>query len=193
MPPKPKFTKEEIVAAGVQITRESGLDAVTSRELGVRLGSSARPIFTVFDNMEELNDQIRIAAKEIYKEYVRKGIREKKAFRGVGAAYIRFAIEEPRLFKILFMRERGNLTNLEKTLVSIEDNYETILQSVQEPNNLNISEAKWLYQHLWVYTHGIATMCATGLCVFTGTEIEKMLTEVFSSLLMKVKSGSIND
>ena len=48
MPPKAKFTKNEIVEAAMQIVREQGLEAVTSRELGKRLGSSACPIFTVF-------------------------------------------------------------------------------------------------------------------------------------------------
>ena len=55
MPPKARFSKEEIVSMALQITREHGIGAVTARELGARLGSSARPIFTVFQNMEEVN------------------------------------------------------------------------------------------------------------------------------------------
>ena len=66
MPPKAKFTKNEIVEAAMQIVREQGLEAVTSRELGKRLGSSACPIFTVFSNMEEVKSEIIIEAKEIY-------------------------------------------------------------------------------------------------------------------------------
>ena len=52
MPPKPKFTKEEIVAAALTLVSEKGMEALTARELGLRLGSSARPIFTVFQSME---------------------------------------------------------------------------------------------------------------------------------------------
>ena len=54
MPPKPKFTKEEIVAAALELVSEKGIEALTARELGVRLGSSARPIFTAFNSMEEV-------------------------------------------------------------------------------------------------------------------------------------------
>ena len=51
MPPKAKFTREEIITSALQIVRENGIADVTARELGERLGSSARPIFTVFENM----------------------------------------------------------------------------------------------------------------------------------------------
>ena len=51
MPPKAKFTPEEILRAALDITREHGIGAVTARELGNRLGSSARPIFTVFKSI----------------------------------------------------------------------------------------------------------------------------------------------
>ena len=54
MPPKPKFTREEIVAAALELVSEKGMSALTSRDLGARLGSSARPIFTVFNSMEEV-------------------------------------------------------------------------------------------------------------------------------------------
>ena len=44
-------------------------------------------------------------------------------------------------------------------------------------------EAERLYHHLWIYTHGIAALCATGMCRFTREGISKMMTEVFVSLL----------
>ena len=64
MPPKPKFTREEITAAALDLVSERGIDALTARDLGVRLGSSARPIFTVFKNMEEVQQAVRQAAME---------------------------------------------------------------------------------------------------------------------------------
>ena len=56
MPPKAKFTRDEILEMAFQIAKEEGIDAVTARELGSRLGSSARPIFTVFENMDEVKE-----------------------------------------------------------------------------------------------------------------------------------------
>lgn len=190
MPPKAKFTRNEIVQAALQIVREDGLEAVTTRELGKRLGSSASPIFTVFENIEAVNREIIKAAKAIYKGYIAEGLKEDLAFRGVGTAYIKFAIVEPKLFQLLFMKEQPESTDIEHTLMLIDESYEDILNSVKEPYGLQEEEAKRLYQHLWIYTHGIATLCATKVYLFTGEEIQTMITEIFKSLLEKIKGGN---
>lgn len=191
MPPKAKFTREEIIAAALELTREQGIEAVTARELGNRLNSSARPIFTVFKNMEEVNAKIISAAKALYKQYVKKGLEQQLAFRGVGAAYIEFAVREPKLFQLLFMNEKQGVSDIDHILNLLDESYEDILKSVREPYHLQEETAKKLYRHLWVYTHGIATLCATRVCRFTGEEIEEMLTEVFISLLEKLKKGEV--
>lgn len=193
MPPKAKFTREEIIQAAMQIVREKGLEAVTSRELAKRLGSSACPIFTVFKNMEEVYEEIRKAAKALYKEYVNEGLKQESAFRGVGAAYIKFAIREPKLFQLLFMTEQQSPTDIEHTLMLIDESYTAILTSVREPYGLREEEAKKLYQHLWIYTHGIAALCATRVCAFSDTEIQTMMTEVFTGLLKEMKGNKSND
>lgn len=46
MPPKPKFTKDEIALAALDIVKKDGVSALTARELGKRLGSSSCPVFT---------------------------------------------------------------------------------------------------------------------------------------------------
>ena len=45
MPPKVRFTREEIIRAALDITRESGPEALTARSLAARLDCSAKPIF----------------------------------------------------------------------------------------------------------------------------------------------------
>ena len=44
MPPKPKFTKDEIVTAAFELARAEGAQALTAREVGRRLGVSSSPI-----------------------------------------------------------------------------------------------------------------------------------------------------
>ena len=51
MPPKPKFTREQVVDAALELVSKKGIEALTARELGAQLGSSACPIFTAFKNM----------------------------------------------------------------------------------------------------------------------------------------------
>ena len=44
-----------------------------------------------------------------------------------------------------------------------------------------------IYRHLWIYTHGIACLCATKTCRFEQADIQEMLTELFLSLLKNAK------
>ena len=74
MPPKPKFTKEEIITAALELVSEEGMQALTARELGARLGSSARPIFTVFNSMEEVQEEVRTAALKRFESYAEKAV-----------------------------------------------------------------------------------------------------------------------
>jgi len=64
MPPKPKFTREEIVASAVDLVSKKGIDYLTTRNLGEWMGSSARPIFTVFNSMDEVTRVVRKPATE---------------------------------------------------------------------------------------------------------------------------------
>ncbi len=189
MPPKAKFTKEEIIDAGLAILRERDISAVTAREIGTYLGSSARPIFTVFENMSEVLDGIENRAREIYSEYVKQGLQQSPAFKGVGQAYIRFAINEPKLFQLLFMRKLSGDIGVNKILPEIDDNYPAILKSITDEYPVSTDDAVILYRHLWIYSHGIATLCATSMCRFTGEEIGNMLTEVFKALLIEKMKG----
>lgn len=193
MPPRAKFTKEEIVTAALTIVREEGLSALTARNLGKSLGSSACPIFTVFSSMEEVHQAVIGAAKKIYKEYIEKGIPKLPVFSGVGEQYILFAINEPNLFKILFMTENESMPIFSGVLPLLDESYDKILHTIQEGYRITEKEAERLYRHLWVYTHGIATLCVTKMCRFTSDEIGTMTTEVFLSLLEKMKGERLND
>lgn len=193
MPPKAKFSRDEIIEAALSIVKTDGFEALTARAVGTKLGSSARPIFTVFPNMEEVQQSVIGAAKALYRGYVKKGLEDINAFKGVGTQYILFAINEPKLFQLLFMMERKEVPRLSGVLPLIEDSYEQILFSIQNAYKFDTASAERLYHHLWIYTHGIATLCATGMCRFTGEEISAMLTEVCTSLLKNRKEGRNND
>ena len=91
MPPKPKFTKEEIVAAALELVSKNGIEALTARELSLYLGSSARPIFTVFNSMEEVAQAVREAAMEKYEEFVSRALDYFPEFKKYGMQMIAFS------------------------------------------------------------------------------------------------------
>lgn len=188
MPPKCKFTRDEIIAAALAIAREKGIEAVTARAVGEKLATSTKPIFSIFENMDELTEETLKAARAVYNEYIAESLASDQAFREVGTQYIRFAMKEPKLFAILFMSEQTEKRSALGILPMIDDNYEKILASVRNGYGVDEPTAKNLYRHLWIYTHGIASLIATGVCSFTPQEIGTMVAEVFVSLLKKALS-----
>ncbi len=186
MPPKAKFTRDIIIQAGLSIIREHGMESLSARALGTKLGSSARPIFTIFQSMEEVQEEVRQSAKSVYAEYVKKGLEQELAFKGVGTQYILFAIQEPKLFQLLFMSEQKHPLTAANVMPMIDDHYKDILLSVQNEYHLSENKAQQLYRHLWIYTHGIAVLCATNMCVFTTEEISGMIAQVFKGMLKEI-------
>ena len=101
--------------------------------------------------------------------------------------YLNFAVREPKLFQLLFMTEQAQNPTMENVLPIIDENYPIILKSVKDSYDLTQNDAERLYQHLWIYTHGIAALIATKMCTFTPKEMRKMLTEVRIAVLNQIK------
>ena len=54
MPPKAKITKEKILNTVLEITKETGFETVNARSIANKLQCSTRPIFTCYENMDEV-------------------------------------------------------------------------------------------------------------------------------------------
>ena len=192
MPPKPKFTKEEIVAAALELVSEKGIEALTARELGSRLGSSARPIFTVFNSMEEVQEEVRAAALKRFESYAGKAMHYTPVFKQVGMQMILFAMEEPKLYQLVYMSENAGATDFEGIVDRLGDVAQLCADVIQRDYVLSKEDAKALFEHVWIYTFGIGALCATGMCRFTQDEIIQMLGQDFMAMLFYAKSGRMN-
>lgn len=188
MPPKAKFTREEIISAAFEMVKSDGFEVLTARSLGAKLGSSARPIFTVFKSMEEVQAEVIQKAKRLYESYEDKDMSGTNAFKGSGTGYIRFASDEPKLFQLLFMKEKSEVPSPEMVLEQIDDYSEKILNTVREQYGLSREAAARVYLHLWLYSHGIAVAIATKICTFTEEQIDMMLLEVGAGIIRKIKT-----
>lgn len=192
MPPKPKFTKEEIVAAALELVSEKGMSALTSRDLGARLGSSARPIFTVFNSMEEVQEAVRDAALQRFEDYAEKAVHYTPVFKQVGMQMILFAKEEPMLFQLCYMTDSHNVHGFDDIYDRLGEVAYTCVNVIQRDYGLSEKDAKTLFEHVWIYTFGIGALCATGMCHFSEEEIIEMLGHDFIAMMMLIKSGRIN-
>ena len=181
MPPKCRFTREEIIQAALELTAEKGVGALTARGLAQRLGSSAKPIFGLFANMEEVQQEVVKAANLRYQEYLRQDMSAGRypPYKASGMAYIRFAREQKELFKLLFMRDR---THEEKVA---GDELEALLGLIQKNMGLSRDDAYRFHLEMWIYVHGIATMIATAYLEWDMDFISAALTDAYQGLRLR--------
>lgn len=191
MPPKARYTREEIVEIAFQMTRENGIESVMARELGKRLGTSSSPIFTAFKNMEELQEEVRKLAMKKFEEYVGEAVDYWPAFKKVGMRMIQFAMEEPKLFQFLYMREHKNSQTYEGMLEELGDLSQICVEFIEKEHNLDRKDAEALFRQTWLHTFGICVLIVTKVCVFTQEEISEMLSVEFQGALMLIKSGGL--
>lgn len=171
MPPKPKHTKEEIVAAGVEIIREKGFEAISSREIGAKLGTTARPIFTAFTNMDELHSEIWIEVIRRFEEYGRKITSHLSGFEKVGFMIVSFATEEPNLFKALFLHGGKTLHSVEEHFNNMQSIVDICFADIRKEYDLTEEQTRFLFDQFWIYTFGISTLCEMNLYHFEKQEI----------------------
>lgn len=188
MPPKPKFTKEEIVAVAKEIVRQNGAAALTAREVAAKLGSSPRPIFTVFKNMKELQSAVNDSVINEFNARLHKAESYTPAFKEIGMQMIRFANEEPNFFKLLYIQNEqpknfdgifGHLGEMEKVCIEI----------IMRDYHLEEKEAELLFKNVWLQCYGIASLCASGITTFSEDDILKITGTQFMALMMFIKSG----
>ncbi len=180
MPPKFRFTREEIVNAALALTEEGGPSAVTARALAARLGSSAKPIFGLFESMEALQRAVLAAAFEKYERFLAAEMArgEYKPYKASGMAYIHFARDERELFKLLFMRERSR----EEQRDTPHEDVKPLLRLICQNTGMTEAEAARFHTEMWLLVHGIATMIATSFLDWSDEDISRALTDVYEGM-----------
>ena len=185
MPPSVKFTKEEIVNAALQVVREKGTAALTTRQIAAVLGVSTRPIFTYFQNMQQVQEAVRQAAQALYHSYIKKGLEQVHPFIGLGEQYIRFATQEPELYRLLFLPLAPGSEN--KAMEEMERTQNLVLDFLQQIYQLEEAAAKRFFRDVWLVAHSLAALIVTNCCPYSPEEIRQILTSVSLSVCKACK------
>lgn len=189
MPPKPKFTKEEIINAALDFVRENGIEALTARSLGDRLGSSARPIFTVFENMEELTENVKNAAVEDYTKYISDSVNYTPAFKQFGIRMIQYAKMKPKLFQLIFMQEHSGIVSFED-LVFQSAQADVCIDIIEHKYSVKKEDARIIFRQTLLSNFGICCLIASNACRFSEKDIDEYLGASFAGALLFAKCES---
>ena len=191
MPRKTVINKKDIINAAVEIVRKDGYEALNARALAKALGCSTQPIFSNFRNMEELSGSVLKRSLEIYDEFVAKEFdksHDYPPYKTNGMAYIRFAMEEKNLFKLLFMRDRTNDPNPAE-----ENTFYDVLPLIMKATGLNKEQAALFHFEIWSAVHGIAVMVASSYYNADMELISATLTDVYQGLLYRFRQEEGSD
>ncbi len=172
MPAKKQITKEMILKAALNLLKRRGFEAVNIKELAKELNCSTQPVYLSFSGMEELrSDLIPLAVKEF------EEIMKKDSKHGVvclyDLEYVQFAKKEPKLFCFLFMRANA-FSETKRILLPIIEQSITDFMNIY---HISHEEADYLHDHLWMHTHGIASMIATDFCDWDMNKVSQMIEE----------------
>lgn len=180
------FTKDEIIDAALELTRKNGMAALTARALAAKLGSSSRPVFGLFKNMEEVQHEVLKAANNLYQNFQKEDMASGQypPYKASGMSYIRFAREERELFKLLFMRDRSNEKPAEE-----KEEIKPLLELIQQNLGINEEEAYMFHVEMWLYVHGVATTIATSYSEWDEEFISKLLTDGYEGIKTRYIGG----
>ncbi len=179
MPPKAKFTKEEVLDVALDIVKKEGIGGLTARSLASGLRASVCPIFTLFKSMDEVQEAVMARANALYESYLKEDMESGKypTYKASGLGYIRFAKEQKELFKLLFMRDRSA-----EQIVEDRESIRPFIRLIQQNLGLDEEQACLFHLEMWLYGHGIATMIATSYLEWDMEFIGKALTDMYNGL-----------
>lgn len=104
---------------------------------------------------------------------------------GIGLNYIRFAVEEPNLFRFLF--QSGFVA--ENSLLEMINSEELIpvLSAMQKEMNMNIEQTKEVFITLALFVHGYASIIANNSLEYDEKLITSHLERVYKGAVLAVQ------
>lgn len=181
MPPKQKIFKEDILKTAFNIVKENGIEHLNARNIAKTLSCSTQPIFSYYTNMEDLKSDVFEMTNKYHSNYFNNTELNNNIFLNVGLTYINFAVEEPNLFKFLFMSGQFSGKNLNEYVTADPNDH----ISDNLPNNIDTfpRDPQAIFTDMWLYAHGIASMLVFNHINLEFNEIKDLLENMFNSLI----------
>ncbi len=164
MPPKAKITKEMVIDAAFEVTRAEGAENVNARTVAKKLGCSTQPVMYHFSKIEDMKKAVYEKSNWFHTEYLMNVDPREDILLGIGLNYIRFAVEEPNLFRFLFQSGFA-VENSVLQMVEAEE-LKPVLSAMQEEMKLNEAQTKEIFLTLALFVHGYASIIANNSMEF---------------------------
>ncbi len=193
MPPKTKFTREQVIETSYEIVRKKGIKALTFNELRKVFQTSASPFFSLFSSIEEIRAEVYRFAEAKLNKRLEDALNYQPAFKQLGNTVITYAYEEPNLFELLFMQKSEHPLTIEEIFIDQREDIIDNVRLIQKDYGLSEHDAFFLFKQIWVYCFGICVLCAKGVCKFSPEEINQLIGKQFKATINYLKSGNADE
>lgn len=179
MPPKPKTTKEMVIDAAFEIARETGAENINARTVAKKLSCSTQPVMYHFSTIEALKKAAYDKSNAYHTQYLLSSPNPQESMMlCIGLNYIRFAMEEPHLFRFLFQSGFAAENSLLEMINSQE--LTPILSVMQGAMKLNMQQTKEVFLTLALFVHGYASILAGNSLEYDEELIKLHLQRVYT-------------
>lgn len=190
MPPKAKFTREQIIKAAVDVTREQGISAVTAREVGKQLGTSSTPVFVAFESMSDLKQEVYNSVKNDFYHFLCLGLEQTPAFKGFGIRMIEYAREYPNLFAAVHMNFTADNINYDDMTTNMMGADECV-EAIKRQTGFSDEDAVRMFRQVLISGFGICYLVSSKTCEFTQQQLDEYLGVAYAGSLMAIKKGNM--
>lgn len=174
MPPSTKYTQETIVDAAIRLIQNRGIEAFSVRNVAKTMKASTQPIYSCFENSNDLLEAVLISIKKRIIAYTKKSYTD-KTFRNIGLGFMYFARDYPKLYSAFFLQNKQYHLFIDQFLASLRTAMDEDIRFLK----MSAVGKDLLLEKMWIFTYGYASLIIQGLVTDTSNEtIEKMVVEV---------------
>ena len=175
MPPKQRITREMILETSFAMFCREGMEVVNARSVAKALNCSTQPIFSYYAGMDDLKTALENKARELFESDIAVAIASESPLFNGCMAYYRFALNQPNLFRQMFLRKMEKCPD---NLKAINDALRAnVVEPLSKKMGIDAAQAEAQCIKLWVYTHGVASLVAMGLIDLNEEAVTQMLRE----------------
>lgn len=179
--------RDDLCGVATRLFAERGVEGVTLRALARELGCSPMTPYRYFRNKEEIFLAVRCQAFRRFGARVERAARRRRdpveRLRGLCAAYVRFALDEPHAYRIMFQLDQPEgppPPELEEVTYASWLPLLRTLEEAVEGGRL-LGNPTTLAHLCWVQVHGAVTLHLAGKLIL-GRRLEDLvspLVEIF--------------
>ena len=182
MPPRTRISMDMIVDAAVEVVRQSGFENINARTVAGQLHCSTQPVMYHFSTIENLKRAVYAHIDQLHTEYLMNTPPRQHPILGIGLNYIRFAVEEPQLFRFLFQSGYAKENNFLEMLESEE--LLPVLAAMQQGSGLSMKKTREIFITVGLFAHGYASIIANNHLEFDEKLIARHLERAWNGAVL---------